>query len=91
MSENWTHPSIVKQGACDINLLRCGRSDCPTSGCNGNLFHCQLCPLSRARPCEIKDHFKNVHWNNRIDYGGWLFCVNIYEQYQISIMNIYDS
>lgn len=71
MSSNWTHSSIfVKQAACDVNFVRCGQPDCTSSGCDGNLFHCHLCAFSKSRPSEIKEHFKNVHWNNRVDDGG---------------------
>ena len=67
MGKKWP---IVKQAVCDVNFVRCGRSDCTSSNCDGNLFHCHLCTFSKSRPCEIKEHFKNVHWNNRVDDGG---------------------
>lgn len=64
------HPSIYSDGGtCDFSLLRCGRADCGTENCNGRLYHCPLCPPNKCAkelPSRVKEHFKKVHWENRI-------------------------
>ena len=83
------HPSIYSAGgtfycrrvkrAGDFTLLRCGRADCGSEICSGGMFHCPLCPrgkFAKDIPSRIKDHFKKVHWENRIhEFPGILYLL----------------
>ena len=66
------HSSIVTRGVFEFSLLQCGRPDCEVINCGGNFYHCPLCPLEKCakKPSQIRDHFRKVHWENRIDSGG---------------------
>ena len=73
------HPLIYSDdGTCNFSLLRCGRADCGAEGCSGRMYHCLLCPRSKFAkeiPSRVKDHFKKVHWENRIDeFPGIVFA-----------------
>ena len=73
------HPSIYSDTAiCDFSLLRCSRRDCGAENCNGNLYHCPLCPTSKCGkeiPSRVKEHFRKVHWDNRIhEFHGNYTC-----------------
>jgi hypothetical protein len=72
------HPSIYSDaGTCDFSVLRCSRGDCGADNCNGRLYHCSLCPpnkCAKEHPSRVKDHFKKVHWENRIhEFPGKLY------------------
>ena len=78
-----THPSIYSaDGSCDFSLLRCGRADCGAEICGGEMYHCPLCPRSKFAkdiPSRVKDHFKKVHWENRIhEFPGNAVFVNFH-------------
>ena len=64
------HPSIHSDsGTCDFSLVRCGRANCGDESCCGGMYHCPLCPpgkFAKEIPSRVKDHFKKVHWENRI-------------------------
>jgi hypothetical protein len=73
------HPSIYSDGGtCDFSLLRCGRADCGSEICSGGMYHCPLCPRSKFAkdiPSRVKDHFKKVHWENRIHEFPGILCL----------------
>ncbi|XP_046844900.1 uncharacterized protein LOC124438744 [Xenia sp. Carnegie-2017] len=64
------HPSVYCDNeTCSPLIVRCGRNDCGAEKCNGEMYHCPLCPpekFSKEIPSRVKEHFKSVHWENRI-------------------------
>ena len=85
------HPSIYSAGGtCDFTLLRCGRADCGSEICSGGMYHCPLCPrgkFAKDIPSRIKDHFKKVHWENRIHEFPGIFYFLIFMLLKCTCIN----